>query len=50
MGISEQLIEKIIGKEMIASAFAGASGEIDPIYVLSGFNQESNWILAARRY
>ena len=44
MGISEQLIEKILEKGMIASAFAGASGEIDPIYVLNGFNQEPGWV------
>jgi len=44
IGISEQLIEKILGKGMIASAFAGASGEIDPIYVLGGFNNEPHWV------
>lgn len=43
MGISEQLIEKILGNGMVASAFAGASGEIDPYYVSGGFNNEPNW-------
>ncbi|MCK4889957.1 MAG: neutral/alkaline non-lysosomal ceramidase N-terminal domain-containing protein [Candidatus Aminicenantes bacterium] len=43
IGISEQVIEKILGNGAVASAFAGASGEIDPMYVLSGFNNEPNW-------
>jgi neutral ceramidase len=45
MGISEQFVEKILGKEVVAPAFAGASGNIDPWYrVLSDFNTESGWI------
>ena len=42
-GVSEQLIEKIIGEDMVASAFAGASGDIDPYCVTTGFNTENYW-------
>jgi hypothetical protein len=45
LGISEQFVESILGKDIVASAFAGASGNIDPWYrVLSDFNTESGWI------
>jgi hypothetical protein len=45
LGISAQFVEKIIGKNLIAPVFAGASGDIDPWYrVLPGFNTESGWI------
>lgn len=45
MGLSEQLAEKILGENIIAPGFAGASGDIDPWFrVLPGFNTESGWI------
>ena len=45
LGISEQFVEKILGEEVIAPAFAGASGNIDPWYrVLPAFNTEPGWI------
>jgi neutral ceramidase len=45
IGLSEQFVEKILGKEVIAPAFAGASGNIDPWFrVLPGFNTEPGWI------
>ena len=45
LGISAQFVEKILGKNLIAPVFAGASGDIDPWYrVLPGFNTESGWI------
>lgn len=43
IGISEQLIENIYGNGMVASAFAGASGEINPYYVSGGFHKEPYW-------
>lgn len=45
MGLSSQFVEKILGKEVIAPVFAGASGNIDPWYrVLPEFNDEPGWI------
>jgi neutral ceramidase len=45
IGIAEQFVEKILGKDIIAPAFAGASGNIDPWFrVLPGFNTEPGWI------
>lgn len=45
LGISAQFVEKILGNELIAPLFAGASGNIDPWYrVLPGFNTEEGWI------
>lgn len=45
LGISEQFVEKIMGKDFIASVFAGASGNIDPWYrILPDFNNEPGWI------
>ena len=45
IGISEQFVEKILGHDIIAPAFAGASGNIDPWFrVLPGFNTEPGWI------
>jgi neutral ceramidase len=45
IGLSEQFVEKILGKNLIAPAFAGASGDIDPWYrILPGFNEEPGWI------
>jgi hypothetical protein len=45
LGLAEQFVEKILGQEIIAPAFAGASGNIDPWFrVLPGFNTEPGWI------
>jgi hypothetical protein len=45
LGIAEQFVEKILGKNNISPAFAGASGDIDPWYrILPGFNEEPGWI------
>jgi len=45
LGLAEQFVEKILGEQVIAPAFAGASGNIDPWFrVLSGFNTEPGWI------
>ena len=41
LGLSAQFVEKILGGNVIAPVFAGASGNIDPWYrVLPGFNDE----------
>jgi neutral ceramidase len=45
LGLAEQFVEKILGGDVIAAAFAGASGNIDPWYrVLPEFNTEPGWI------
>jgi hypothetical protein len=45
LGLAEQFVEKILGGDMIAPAFAGASGDIDPWFrVLPAFNTEPGWI------
>jgi hypothetical protein len=45
LGLAEQFVEKILSKDIIAPAFAGASGNIDPWFrVLPSFNTESGWI------
>ncbi len=45
LGISAQFVEKILGKDLIAPVFAGASGNIDPWYrILPDFNTEPGWI------
>jgi len=45
LGLAEQFVEKILGEQIIAPAFAGASGNIDPWFrVLDGFNTEPGWI------
>jgi neutral ceramidase len=45
IGLSEQFVEKILGEGVIAPAFAGASGNIDPWFrVLPAFNTEPGWI------
>jgi len=45
LGISEQFVEKILGKDVVAPVFAGASGNIDPWYrILPGFTTENGWI------
>lgn len=45
LGLAEQFVERLLGPEVIAPAFAGASGDIDPWYrVLPGFNEEPGWV------
>jgi neutral ceramidase len=45
LGLSEQFVEKILGENVVAPMFAGASGDIDPWYrILSDFNSEPGWI------
>jgi neutral ceramidase len=45
LGISEQFVEQILGKEIVTPVFAGASGNIDPWYrILPTFNTENGWI------
>jgi Neutral/alkaline non-lysosomal ceramidase, N-terminal len=45
LGLSEQFVEKILGPDVIAAAFAGASGNIDPWFrVLPAFDTEPGWI------
>ena len=43
-GLSEQLVEKVIGNNLVASAFAGASGDVDPYLVSPGFVNDPNLI------
>jgi neutral ceramidase len=44
LGLAEQLAERVLGPEVIAPAFAGASGDIDPWFrVLPAFNTEPGW-------
>lgn len=45
LGLSEQFVEKILGADVVAPAFAGASGNIDPWFrVLPSFNNEPGWV------
>jgi len=45
LGLAEQFVEKIVGPDAIAPAFAGASGDINPWFKgLTGFNTEPGWI------
>lgn len=45
LGIAAQFVEKILGEEVTAPVFAGASGDIDPWYrVLPTFNTKNGWI------
>jgi neutral ceramidase len=45
LGLAEQFVETYLGREVIAPAFAGASGNINPwSRGLEGFNTESGWI------
>ena len=37
LGIAEQHVEKAVGGRYVCAAFAGASGDIDPVSVVSGF-------------
>jgi hypothetical protein len=44
-GLAEQFVEKIVGSGVIAPAFIGASGNIDPWFrVLPAFNEEPGWV------
>jgi len=44
-GLAEQFVEKILGQDVIAPAFTGASGNIDPWFrVLPAINTEPGWI------
>jgi hypothetical protein len=45
LGLAEQFVEKILGPDVVAPAFAGASGNINPWFrSLAGFDTESGWI------
>jgi hypothetical protein len=45
LGIAAQFVEQILGPDVTAPVFAGASGDIDPWYrVLPSFNTEKGWI------
>ena len=45
LGLAEQFVERILGIGVIAPAFAGASGNIDPWFrVLPEFNTEPGWV------
>lgn len=45
VGLAEQFVEKILGPDVIAPAFAGASGNINPWYKgITGFDTEAGWI------
>jgi hypothetical protein len=45
MGLAEQFVEKIYANKLIAPAFTGASGDIDPWFrVLPEFDQTDGWI------
>jgi len=39
-GIAEQFVEGVVGHGAVSPAFAGASGDIDPWYVVPGFSEE----------
>ena len=45
LGLAEQFVETILGPDVVAPAFAGASGNINPWFrSLAGFDTESGWI------
>ncbi len=45
LGLAEQFVEKVIGAGVVAPAFAGASGDIDPWFrVRPAFETESGWV------
>jgi len=45
LGLAEQFVEKILGRDVLAPAFAGASGNIDPWFrVLPAINTETGWV------
>jgi hypothetical protein len=44
-GLAEQFVEKILGSDIVAPIFVGASGNIDPWFrVLPKINEEPGWI------
>ena len=44
-GLAEQFIERYLGHDVVAAAFAGASGNIDPWYrVLPAFKTDNGWV------
>ena len=44
-GLAEKFLENYLGNNVIAPAFAGASGNIDPWYrILPGFETKNGWI------
>jgi len=44
-GLAEQFVEKILGSDVVAPIFVGASGNIDPWFrVLPQINEEPGWI------
>jgi hypothetical protein len=46
LGLAEQFVEKILGQDVIAPAFAGASGNINPwLRVDPSFDAGGDWIL-----
>jgi hypothetical protein len=45
LGLAEQFVERHLGESVVAPAFAGASGDIDPWFrVLPGFRTDNGWI------
>ena len=45
LGLAAQFVERILGPDVTAPVFAGASGDIDPWYrVLPSFETENGWI------
>lgn len=45
LGLAAQFVEKVLGPDLTAPVFAGASGNIDPWFrVLPSFNTENGWI------
>lgn len=45
LGLAGQFVEKVYGGNLIAPAFAGASGDIDPWFrVLPEFNEREGWV------
>jgi neutral ceramidase len=45
LGLAEQFVEKILGPNVVAPVFAGASGNINPWFrALESFNTEPGWV------
>jgi hypothetical protein len=45
IGLAEQFVEKVYGDNVIAPAFAGASGDIDPWFrILPSFETDAGWV------
>lgn len=43
-GLAEQSVEKDMGEHFISAAFSGAGGDVDPWYVLPGFDESAGHI------